>query len=150
RDRALPLSFAQQRLWFIDRLVPGSPVYNISIAVKLTGRLDVEALEKTLSEVIRRHEILRTTFTLDGDNPVQVVHRHKSLPLPVTDLNVIGARLDQIVDAETQRPFDLAKGPLLRALLVKVSDEEHVALITMHHIITDGWSMGVLVREVKA
>ncbi len=148
RDHVLPLSFAQQRLWFIDRLIAGTAVYNIPIAVKLSGELDMEAFEQTLSEVIRRHEILRTTFTLDGDIPVQVVHPYE--PLRLVTIEAAETQLHEIVEAETQRPFDLSNGPLLRALLVRVSEQEHVALITMHHIITDGWSMGVLVSEVKA
>ncbi len=153
RKGELPLSFAQQRLWFLDQLAPGNLFYNIPLAVRLKGRLDVAALERTLNEIVERHEILRTTFdTVDG-KPVQVIAPQREVPLPVKDL----ARLDQaerqaavrqMAQDEAQRPFDLKAGPLFRAGLLRLEEEDHVLLLTMHHIVSDGWSMGVFVREV--
>ncbi|HEY0366789.1 MAG TPA: amino acid adenylation domain-containing protein, partial [Pyrinomonadaceae bacterium] len=155
RDRSLPLSFAQQRLWFFDQLEPGSSAYNLPMAVRLSGRLDVEALERTLSEIVRRHEALRTTFSVVDNNPVQVFSEASDVPLMVVDLSGLPdadreAEARLLAEAEARRRFDLSRGPLLRAVLIKLEDEEHIALLTMHHIISDGWSMGVLVREVVA
>src|SRR5262249_27923257 len=148
RDGDLPLSFAQQRLWFIDQLDGGSATYNISTAVRLNGVLDVAALERALSEVVRRHEALRTTFpTVDG-LPVQRIAEPQALHLPLVDVSEPGA-VERLATEEAQRPFDLSVGPLLRVQLLRVSEEEHVVLVTMHHIVSDGWSMGLLVREVS-
>src|SRR5262249_14945539 len=144
-----------QRLWFIDQLEPGSATYNISSALRLGGVLDAAALERALSEVVRRHEALRTVFpTVDG-LPVQRIAPAEKVAVPVKDLRGLGEDLRQreverLATAEGQRPFDLSAGPLLRAQLLRVSEEEHVVLVTMHHIISDGWSMGLLVREVAA
>jgi len=155
RDRDLPLSFAQQRLWFLDQLEPGSPFYNIPTAVRLTGPLDVAALERTLNEIVRRHEALRTTFeTVDG-RARQVIAPELTVPLPVTDLTDLPetereAEALQLATQEAQRPFDLARGPLLRARLLRLGREDHVALLTMHHIVSDGWSMGILIQEIAA
>ncbi|HEX3253018.1 MAG TPA: amino acid adenylation domain-containing protein, partial [Pyrinomonadaceae bacterium] len=152
RDGDLPLSFAQQRLWFIDQLEPGQSTYNIPAAVRLTGELDVVALERALSEVVRRHEALRTTFpTVDG-LPVQRIAEASSLQLPLVDLSGMVApetEVERIASEEAQLPFDLSVGPLLRAQLLRVSAEEHVVLVTVHHIVSDGWSMSLLVREVS-
>ncbi|HID62186.1 MAG TPA: non-ribosomal peptide synthetase, partial [Anaerolineae bacterium] len=155
RDRDLPLSFAQQRLWFLDQLEPGSPFYNIPTAVRLTGPLDVAALEQTLNEIVRRHEALRTTFeTVDG-RARQVIAPELTVPLPVTDLTDLPeaereAEALQLASQEAQRPFDLARGPLLQARLLRLGGEDHVALLTMHHIVSDGWSMGILIQEIAA
>jgi amino acid adenylation domain-containing protein len=156
-DRSGPLSasFAQQRLWFLDRLQPGSPVYNIPIAVRLEGRLDVDALRRALAEVVRRHEILRTTFTVDGGRPQQAIADSLDLALPVEDLSDLpeDQRIEQALERvreEAARPFDLSRGPLVRAGLIRLSDTEHVVQVTMHHIISDGWSLGVLIRELSA
>jgi len=156
RDGKIPLSFAQQRLWFIDQLLPNSPAYNMTSAVRLTGPLDLAALQQGLGEIVRRHEILRTTFaTVDGE-PIQViapVETAHATPLPLVDLSARPAQereaeLLQRITQETERPFDLARGPLLRTLLLRLDAQEHALLINMHHIVTDGWSMGVFVREL--
>jgi amino acid adenylation domain-containing protein len=154
-DEGLPLSFAQQRLWFIDQLEPASASYNVPAAVRLTGRLDVAALERTLSEIVRRHEVLRTTFDVRDGQPVQVIHDAEPLRFEVLDLSHLAddereAEAARLTREESQRPFDLAAGPLLRAGLLRLGNEDHVVLLTMHHIIIDGWSMGVLVGEIAA
>jgi amino acid adenylation domain-containing protein len=157
--RAFPLSFAQQRLWFLDQLEPGSPWYNMPIPLRLTGRLDVAALAAALVEVERRHETLRTTFSLalagDGEEEaaVQVVGPPSGLPLPLVDLQGLPpaareAELPRLVRIEARRPFDLAHGPLLRVLLYRTGVDEHALILNMHHIVCDGWSLGVLVREL--
>ena len=150
---AFPLSFAQQRLWFLDQFEPDSPLYNIATAVRMEGRLDVAALERTLSEIVRRHEVLRTTFAISEGEPVQVIGPAKPLQLPITDLSALEPEAREVearrlVQQEAQTPFALASGPLLRAALLRLSTEEHIVLLTMHHIVSDGWSMGVLVQEV--
>jgi amino acid adenylation domain-containing protein len=154
REGQLPLSYAQQRLWFADQLEPGSAFYNCPVAVRLTGQLNVGALERSLSEIIRRHEVLRTTFPSHLGEPVQVIEPHVEFTLPLTDLSAVEAHEKEsaargLAEAEAERPFDLAHGPLLRASLLKLEAEEHVMLFTMHHIISDGWSMGVLIKEVS-
>ncbi|MFB1485365.1 amino acid adenylation domain-containing protein, partial [Corallococcus sp. RDP092CA] len=150
-----PLSFAQQRLWFIDQLEPGSPLYNIPVAVRLDGTLNVSAMERALREVVRRHEALRTTFVDGTSGPVQRVWPEAGLSLGVRDLSgcteeeqasLARTRIEQ----EILRPFDLENGPLLRALLLKLGERKHVLVVTMHHIVSDGWSMGVFVNEVSA
>jgi amino acid adenylation domain-containing protein len=153
RDRPLPLSFAQQRLWFIDRLEPGNPAYNVFTGLRLRGRLVVPALHRAVEEVVRRHEALRSTFGLAGSEPVQIVGPAAGLPLPVADLSALPAPAREaesrrLAAWEAARPFDLERGPLLRAALLRLDAGEHAALLTMHHIASDGWSMGVLVREV--
>ncbi|MDY7077385.1 MAG: amino acid adenylation domain-containing protein, partial [Chloroflexota bacterium] len=153
RDGALPLSFAQQRLWFLDQLAPDNLFYNIPMAVRLKGRLDVTALEQSVNEIVRRHESLRTTFdTVDG-KPVQVIAPELTVPLPVVDLTDLPEvereeKAHQLVIQEVRRPFDLAQGPLLRARLLWLDEENHIALLTMHHIVSDGWSMEILIREI--
>lgn len=148
-----PLSFAQQRLWFLDQLEPGSPLYNIPLAIRLTGRPDVAALEQSLNEIVRRHQALRTTFaTVDGQ-PVQVVAPVMTLTLPIVDLGK-SPKMEQEVKArrlaaeKARQPFDLAQGPLLRVALVRLSETEHVLLMIIHHIVFDGWSMRVFFREL--
>ncbi|RKH24696.1 non-ribosomal peptide synthetase, partial [Corallococcus sp. CA031C] len=155
RGDGLPLSFAQQRLWFIDQLEPGSALYNIPAAVRLEGALEVSALEQAFRELIRRHEALRTTFPTRNGQPVQHIAapaplslRH--LQLPPTEDTAREQHLRQLLTEESQRPFDLAHGPLLRTLLVTLAPEQHVLLLTMHHIVSDGWSMGVLIRELTS
>ncbi|MEU2060469.1 non-ribosomal peptide synthase/polyketide synthase [Streptomyces sp. NPDC013455] len=144
RDRPLPLSFAQQRLWFLDRLRPGDPRYNSAVAVRLTGAPDHEALRAALAAVVARHDALRTTFEETDGRPAQRVHPAGPVPLPVRDTG----DLDADLLAEYSRPFDLRHGPLLRALLLRESATAHVLLLTAHHIITDGWSMGVVLDEL--
>ncbi len=152
-----PLSFAQQRLWFLDRLDPAAVVYNLPVALRVAGRLDLAALAGAFDEVIRRHEALRTRFdTIEGE-PVQIILDAKELPafpLPVFDLSgladVRGTEAERLARAEAGQPFDLRRGPLVRALLLRLAPEEHILVSTMHHIASDGWSMGVLVREIAA
>jgi amino acid adenylation domain-containing protein/non-ribosomal peptide synthase protein (TIGR01720 family) len=153
RTQVLPLSFAQQRLWFIEQLQPGTPLYNIYIPLRLTGQLNISALANTLTEVVRRHEALRTTFPLENGQPVQVVHPAEPLKLPLIDLRALSISesfAERLVHEEAARPFDLEQGPLLRATLLRLGAGEHVLLFTMHHIISDAWSMGLLVSEVAA
>jgi amino acid adenylation domain-containing protein len=155
REGPLPLSFAQQRLWFIDQLEAGSPFYNSPAAVRLYGQLDLPALEQTFTELVRRHESLRTHFAVEGGEPVQVIAEAEELSLPVTDLRQMGeqereAEMERLAREEAQRAFDLSRGPMLRVAVLRLGEEEHVLLMTMHHIVSDAWSMGVLVREVAA
>ncbi|MTE22329.1 amino acid adenylation domain-containing protein [Streptomyces sp. TRM43335] len=159
RTRPLPLSFAQQRLWFLDRLRPGDPRYNSAVALRFTGSLDHRALSRALATVVERHEALRTTFEEVDGGPVQTVRPAGPVPLPVRDVAPDARRptvatddgapaLEAALLAEYSRPFDLRTGPLLRALLLRESDTSHVLLLTAHHIVTDGWSMGVLLEEL--
>ena len=153
REQDLPLSFAQQRLWFLDQLEPGSSFHNISTAVRIAGRLDVAAFEQTLTEIVGRHEAWRTTFQIANGQPVQIIASAAPVSLPLVELSDLGeaerdAQIERYAEQEAQRPFDLAAGPLVRFTLLRLSAEDHVALFTVHHIISDGWSLGVLVREV--
>ena len=153
RDEALPLSFGQQRMWFLYQLDPTNTLYNIPIALRLTGQLDLEVLERTLREIIRRHEALRTTFKMIDGRPVQVISCEQSLNLSMLDMSALpegerGERVYQLAAEEAQRPFDLAQGPLMRVGLIRLGADEHVLLFTMHHIVSDGWSLGVLINEV--
>lgn len=155
RDENLPLSFAQERMWFFDQLTPGSSDYNVPLAIRLLGPLDVPVLERSLSEIIRRHEVLRTTFTTVEGRPVQVIAPAIPVPIPIVDLRRLpeverDAEVGRLALAEADRPFDLARGPLLRVTIVRLGDAEHVLLLTTHHIAFDGWSLGVFSREVSA
>jgi amino acid adenylation domain-containing protein len=150
-----PLSFAQERLWFIHQLAPESAAYNVANALRCTGPLDVEALRRTLDFIAQRHDTLRTTVTVIAGRPAQVVRPPGPVPLPLVDLSGLpeaerGARLERVIAEHAQRPFDLGADPMLRALLVRIAEREHVILFTMHHIASDGWSAGVLWREVTA
>jgi amino acid adenylation domain-containing protein/non-ribosomal peptide synthase protein (TIGR01720 family)/FkbM family methyltransferase len=152
RGGGLPLSFAQERLWFLDQLIPGSPAYNIPLALGLRGRLALPALSAALSGIVARHEALRTTFAAVEGTPVQVIGEAR-VDLPVVDLTALASgrrqdEADRLTLAEARRPFDLAYGPLLRTLIVRLEAERHLALLSVHHIVADGWSMGVLVREL--
>ncbi len=152
----IPLSFAQQRLWFFDQFEPGKSFYNLPGAIRLKGKLNVAVLEKTFNEIVNRHEALRSTFTEVQGQPVQVIAPPETrLPLPVIDLRELPqsdreAAVKQIAAKEAQQPFNLERGPLLRTSLLQLDEEEHVLLLTMHHIVADGWSIGVLVRELAA
>jgi amino acid adenylation domain-containing protein len=151
RDRDLPLSFAQRRMWFLNQLEPESAYYNVPLAMRLTGQLNRDALEKAINEVIRRHEVLRTTFATAGGEPVQVINEAVQLTLTVEDISAEGEdRAVELAAEESAKPFDLSRGPLLRMRLLKLGPRYYVVLFTVHHIISDGWSMGVLVREVAA
>lgn len=150
-----PLSYAQQRLWFLDQLEPGRPFYNIPVAVRLEGKVEESVLSRVVNEVVRRHEILRTTFATVDDRPVQNIATELVVALPVEDLTNIpeGERerqAQELAQMEAQTPFDLMKGPLLRVRLLRLAATEHIVLFTVHHIVADGWSMGVLVQEVAA
>src|SRR5919205_481994 len=143
-----PLSFAQPRLWFLHQLEPDSIAYNMPTALRLKGRLNTDALEWGINEIIRRHEILRTTFRLIDNQPVQVIAEELRLELSVVDTNE--AEVMRLATEEAQRPFDLETGPLVRARLLRLSADEWVLVFTTHHIISDGWSMGVFVNEMAA
>lgn len=147
RGGPLPLSFVQQRLWFLDRLRPGDPRYNSAVAVRFTGPLEVGALTAALTLVVARHEALRTVFDETDGRPVQSVRPAGPVPLPVREPSA-PATLETTLLAEYSRPFDLRQGPLLRGVLVRESDAAHVLLLTAHHIVTDGWSMGVVLDEL--
>ncbi len=155
-DRAgdLPLSFAQQRLWFLDRLVPGNPFYVMAFGLRLQGPLRVTALEEALREVVHRHESLRTTFHAEAGEPRQVVSASFELELPRVDLSALEParweeELRSLGQSEARRPFDLQRGPLLRAVLARLGADDHALLLHLHHIVSDGWSMGVLRRELS-
>ncbi|HEX6371120.1 MAG TPA: non-ribosomal peptide synthase/polyketide synthase [Longimicrobium sp.] len=155
RTEPLPLSFAQERLWFLDRLQPGSAAYNVPLALRLRGPLDAGALEHALGEVVRRHEALRTVFTDVCGAPVQVAVPFAGFALPVEELSALDAdareaRVRRRAADEAVLPFDLATGPLFRAALLRLGDEEHVLLVTLHHVVSDGWSLGVFFREISA
>ncbi|HEU4559378.1 MAG TPA: condensation domain-containing protein, partial [Longimicrobium sp.] len=155
RTGALPLSFAQERLWFLDRLDPGSATYNIPVALRLSGALDGAALERALGEIVRRHEALRTTFGEADGSPVQVVAPFVGFALPVEELSGLGdadreASVRRRAGEEARRAFDLSAGPLFRAVLLRLGEEDHALLLSMHHVVSDGWSMGVLFRELSA
>jgi len=155
RNGPSPLSFAQRRLWFLDQLEPGGALYNLPLAIRFTGRLDLTALENSLSEVARRHDVLRTTFDPVNGEPVAVVADAAPSKLPITDLTAFPpeereAEARRLAREEARQPFDLTRGPLAHARALRLSDEDHVVLFTMHHIISDGWSMGALAHEMTA
>jgi Condensation domain len=150
-----PLSFAQQRLWFIDQLVPNSPLYNCPGAVRLGGRVDLDIWEKVINEVVRRHEVLRTRFEAEDGEPVQVIDAWEPRRLERIDLTGLPPKereeeVSRIAREEAETGFDLSRGPLFRVKVLKLEEEEHVLLYTMHHIVSDAWSMVVLMREVGA
>jgi amino acid adenylation domain-containing protein len=154
REGPLPLSFAQQRLWFIHQLEPRSPAYNMPSPLRLRGRLRPGVLERAVAELVRRHESLRTVFRSVAGEPVQVVRPAAPAALPVVDLRGIDgerreAAVRRLAADEAGRPFDLARGPLLRVALLRAGEEEWALLFTVHHVVSDGWSMGILVREVS-
>ncbi len=160
-DRELPLSFAQERLWFVDRMDPGRSWYNVPAALRLVGSLDVPAMARSLAEIVRRHEALRTSFREgDGATPIQVVAPADRGPRPpVVDLSALPEAARErtaraVIQVEGLRPFDLSHAPLMRSLLVRLStlggDTRHLLVVTMHHIVSDGWSIGVFLREVAA
>jgi amino acid adenylation domain-containing protein len=155
RDGTLPLSFAQERLWLVDRLEPNNTAYNMPAALRLVGSLNIAALEQSFNEIVRRHEVLRTTFTEVNGQPVQAIAPSLTLKIPVVDLQALpeterDAEVLRLAAKETQLPFDLARGPLLRVTLLKLGLSEHVLLLTMHHIVSDAWSNGVFIRELAA
>ena len=153
RTQPMPLSFAQERLWVLDQLQPGDPSYNISTAVELTGDLNLSALEQSLNIVIQRHESLRTTFSMVDGSPVQAIASELFVSINYTDLSELPPEqqpltVQQLIQAEACQPFNLAQGPLLRAQLLCLGKSKHILLFSLHHIIADAWSMGVLVQEL--
>ncbi|MBV8318682.1 MAG: amino acid adenylation domain-containing protein, partial [Planctomycetaceae bacterium] len=155
RSGPLPLSFAQQRLWFLDQLAPGGATYNVPLALRLVGALDVPALERAFNELVRRHKVLRTTFALSDGQPVQVIAPSLTLPLSVIDLSTLPearreAEATRHVHEGARRPFDLARGPLLHLGLIRLQEREQIALVVLHHIVCDAWSLGILARELAA
>jgi amino acid adenylation domain-containing protein len=153
RDGTIPLSYTQQRVWFIDRMVPGGSAYNIPASVRIKGVLDLAVLERVLQEIVSRHESLRTRFDVVDGEPRQIIQAAVAVPLTVMDvrLHKEPAKAAQTLACEEiQRPFDLQHGPLVRACLLKLAEQDHFLVVTMHHIISDGWSLGILVREVSA
>ncbi|HEX2202009.1 MAG TPA: amino acid adenylation domain-containing protein [Longimicrobium sp.] len=150
-----PVSFAQQRLWLLDRMAPGTATYNIAFHVRLKGRLDVPALERALDAMRERHETLRTTFVEKDGEPVQVIHPFAPSALPVVDLSRLpkperDARAEALAYEDANTGFDLLTGPVLRATLLKLAADEHLLFLTMHHITSDGWSMSLMVKELAS
>ncbi|MCP4659813.1 MAG: non-ribosomal peptide synthetase, partial [bacterium] len=151
----VPVSLAQQRLWFLDQFEPGSPLYNIPHAVRLGGAVSATVLARVFQQVVRRHEVLRTTFPTVEGRPRQVIAAEIELSLPVVDLERLPERQREaealrLATEEARLPFDLVRGPLLRVTLVRLAAADAVLLMSLHHIVSDGWSMGVLIREVAA
>ncbi|MES1243978.1 MAG: amino acid adenylation domain-containing protein, partial [Acidobacteriota bacterium] len=155
RDGPLPLSFAQERLWFLDRLLPRSPLYNVPTVLRARGDLGVPAFAAAVQAVVRRHEILRTTYGTEAGQPVQRIAPDLRVPVPEIDLRALApeireAEARRLAGDEARRPFDLATGPLLRAALVRTAEDERLVLATFHHIVADGWSMDVFLRDLAA
>lgn len=153
RDQGLPLSFAQQRLWFLDQLEPESSAYNVPATIVLKGPLHITALEQSLQHIVKRHEVLRTTFESVSGKAQLHIHENFEIALPVLDLSKFDEptrdhKVQVIATQEAQQPFDLSQGPLIRAKLLRTAEEEHVLLLTLHHIVSDGWSRGILFREL--
>ncbi|WP_138502504.1 non-ribosomal peptide synthetase, partial [Nostoc sp. PA-18-2419] len=151
RDRELSLSFAQQRMWFLSQLDKESPFYNESFQLRIVGKLSVTALEQSINEIIRRHEALRTTFAVVEGIPFQAIAPTFTINIPVVDLQGLPeASVQQIVTSLVRKPFDLGIAPLLRVTLLRQEVESHLLILTMHHIIIDGWSMGIFFKELEA
>jgi Condensation domain len=149
------LSFAQERIWFFEQMEPDTSAYNIPLAVRLIGPLDVDSVGRSLGEIVRRHEALRARFASVEGKPVQSVAQARPLPLPVVDLSGLPPsererRVQSLNAAESRKPFDLTSGQLLRAVLLRMDETEHVLLMTVHHIASDGWSLMILTRELAA
>jgi amino acid adenylation domain-containing protein len=148
-----PMSFAQRLLWLLDQMEPGSTVFITPFALRLTGDVKIAALQESLSEIVRRHEVLRATFRSYDDAPVQVIHPAGILSMPVIDLSNLpegerDAQMLKLASEEAHRPFDLARDPMMRATLLRMTRQDHVLLLTLHHIVFDGWSRAILVREL--
>lgn len=151
-EEVLALSYAQQRQWFLWQMDPQGSAYNIPVALRLKGDLDLKALQASFDGLIARHETLRTTIHLDGDQPVQVIHPEAPFALVIETLKGIGAdataALKAWVEQEVQQPFDLEQGPLLRVKLLRLAADDHVLVLTLHHIVSDGWSTPIMVDEL--
>ncbi|MDZ8108273.1 MAG: amino acid adenylation domain-containing protein [Nostoc sp. DedQUE12a] len=155
RSENLPLSFAQKRLWFLDQLIPNNPFYNIPLALNLTGSLNQAALDQTFNEIVRRHEALRTTFVIQSGQPVQVINPTLKIPLPVIDLRQLPQaereiQARQLTTQQAQSSFNLSTDLLLRIKLLRLDETQYILLLTIHHIVSDGWSIGVLMQEIAA
>ena len=155
RTSAVPASFAQQRLWFLDQLEPDNPIYNIPQMTRLRGALNIDALQRALTEIVRRHEALRTTFIATDGQPLQVIHPPTQISLATTDLSHLeaadrDAEVQRLALEEAVRTFDLAHGPVFRAQLLRTAPEEHILLVVLHHIVGDRWSAGILAEEMEA
>jgi len=155
REGNLPLSFAQQRLWFLDQLVPNNPFYNVPAALRLTGSLNFSALQQTFNEIVRRHEALRTTLAVVSGQPVQRIAAAFHLPINVVDLRNLPkesrqTEANRLTAQEAQRSFNLSNDLLLRVTLLQLDDAEYLLMLNMHHIVSDGWSIGVLIQELGA
>src|SRR3954471_10477596 len=149
-----PLSFAQQRLWFIQQLEPNGAAYNVPTALRLKGPLEPAALKQSLDEVVRRHEILRTAFPAVDGKPQQVAQPAAPVMMPIVSLEDASPKdregtLQRLILSEGKRPFDLGRGPVVRSTLYRLSSEEHVLLLVMHHIVSDGWSMAIFFKELE-
>ncbi|MGQ4807060.1 Chondramide synthase cmdD [Candidatus Entotheonellaceae bacterium PAL068K] len=155
RQGDIPVSMAQRRLWFVSQLEGATVAYNMPGVFKLTGQLNTEALQQSLSEIVRRHESLRTTFSLNEKGPIQVIHPPATVPLPIWDVKGVAGdasavEVQRLIQQEVHYVFDLETGPLLRACLLRLGPASHVLVIIIHHIVADGWSLGVFVRELTA
>jgi amino acid adenylation domain-containing protein len=153
KPRQFPLSFAQQRLWFLDQLIGGSPLYNMPCPQRLPFALDANVLRRCLIEIVRRHEVLRTRFSMAGGTPVQIIAPQMDVDLPIEDLRTYPAETREVeasrlITEQAQTSFDLRTGPLIRAKLVQLADNDYIFLVTIHHIVSDGWSLGVFFREL--
>ncbi|HSL81449.1 MAG TPA: condensation domain-containing protein, partial [Thermoanaerobaculia bacterium] len=150
-----PLSFLQRRLWFLDRLEAGSPLYNMHAAYRVRGGLDLRTLGASFAEALRRHEVLRARFEDDGGEPVQRIEALAAVTLPLVDLAALpeesqGAEAERLVLAAARWPFDLSRAPLLRVVLVRTAASDHRISVALHHVVSDGWSIGVLIAEFEA
>ncbi len=151
----LPLSFAQQRLWFLDRLLPDQGTYNIPTVWRLQGPLDAQTLQRSVDGLVARHETLRTRFVLSDGQPAQIIEAAQSVALPMIDLSAMPqagreARAREIAEADARQPFNLETGPLLRTQLLRLAPDEHLLLLNVHHIASDGWSTGIFERELSS
>ncbi|HKX31862.1 MAG TPA: amino acid adenylation domain-containing protein, partial [Blastocatellia bacterium] len=155
RGRRSPLSFSQQRLWFLDQLVPNNPFYNESGIVRIEGGLDLDVLERVINEIVRRHEVLRTKIEVEEGTPVQVTDDWEPRRLERVDLSGLTrkereAEVLRIAEREARTGFDLSRGPLIRVQVLRLEEQQHILLLTMHHIVSDGWSSGILIGELRA
>ncbi|MBD2493308.1 non-ribosomal peptide synthetase [Nostoc sp. FACHB-280] len=153
REQNLPLSFAQQRLWFIDQLEDKNCVYNVPFFWQIEGLLDINALEKAILEIVQRHEVLRTSFSMVDESPIQVIHAHPQVQMQVLDWRQVQeteqlSKTQHLATTELQQPFDLSNPPLLRVKLLKLAEKSHLLLLVIHHIVCDGWSMDIFRQEL--
>ena len=153
RTTEIPLSFAQESLWFLDQVNPGTATYNIPVRLRISGKVDEHVLRRSLEEITRRHEILRTSFRLKGGRPIQIIEASPTLSVPLVDLTdvpeeVREERVDRLCREEAERPFVLERDLMLRATLLRIEIEKHILLLTVHHIASDAWSIELLLREL--